>query len=86
MEPSRTFWIGFPLLTLGMLAVVMSSFIPLLGFLKGGLPALTLIGLTVVLANYKHFKLKRDEYIAIAVVAVLLIAVLFFVTPLIGGK
>lgn len=79
MEPKRTFWIAFPLLTIGMITVL-SNLFPL------GLPALTLIGVSVILGNYKHFKLKRDEYIAMGIVAVLLIAAIFVVTPLIRPK
>lgn len=79
MEPNRTFWIAFPLLTLGMAAV-------LLGVFPIGLPALTLIGLAVVLGNFRHFKLKREEYIAMGIVAALLIGAIYVVTQLMRGK
>jgi hypothetical protein len=77
MEPNRTFWIGFPLLTIGMGAV-------LSGVFPVGLPALTLIGLSVVLGNVRCFKLKRDEYIAMAVVAVILVGAMLVFTPMIS--
>jgi hypothetical protein len=77
MEPNRTFWIGFPLLTIGMGAV-------LSGVFHMGLPALTLIGLSVIVGNAKCFKLKRDEYIAMAIVAVILIGAMVAFTPMIS--
>lgn len=83
MNPVRTFWVAFPLLTLGMASVIASGMFPALKFLHGGLPALILIGASVVIGNLGHFKLKKDEYIAIAVVAVLLAAVIFVLTPII---
>lgn len=80
MEPKRTFWIAFPLLTFGMAAVILSGSIPLLGFLFPGLPALVLIGSAVILGNLKHFKLSRQEYIYVGVVMALLIVMTAAVT------
>jgi hypothetical protein len=77
MEPKRTFWIAFPLMTIGM-AAVLSGVFPV------GLPALTLIGLSVIVGNFRCFKLKREEYVAMAIVGALLIAAIFVVTPLIS--
>jgi len=74
MEPRRTFWVSLPVLTLGMAAVVS-------GLFHTGLPALILIGLSVIVANYKHFKPTRDEYIAMAIVALILAAAIAVVTP-----
>lgn len=75
MEPNRTFWILFPALTIGMLAVLTGLPIP-------GLPALVLIGPVSIIANRKHFKLKQDEWIAIAVVGALLTIVTLALTQL----
>ena len=77
MEPRRTFWIAFPLLSLGMTAVLAGQFAP-------GLPALVLIGFAVIMANFRHFKLKREEYIAMGIVAVLLVAAIFVLTPVLS--
>ncbi|MBI2843352.1 MAG: hypothetical protein HYX78_08125 [Armatimonadetes bacterium] len=73
MNPSRTFWILFPALTVGMAAVLAGLFPP-------GLPALVLIGLCVIIANFRHFELKKDEYVAIGIVAALLIAAIAAIT------
>lgn len=67
MNPVGTFWVLFPILTLSMGAVLAGLFPP-------GLPALVPIGLAVLVANRRHFKLKRDEYVALGIVAALLAA------------
>lgn len=67
LEPNRTFWIAFPILSIGM-AVVLTGLFP------SGLPGLVLIAGSVILANYRRFKLKRDEILAVAIVALMLIA------------
>lgn len=77
MEPVRTFWIAFPLLTLGMASVIQFSGTP-------GLPALILIGAAVIIGNWKHFKLTRQEYIYVGIVMLVLIALTAAVTPFVG--
>lgn len=76
MEPARTFWIVWPILTFGM-ALVEARLFPI------GLPALPLIGLAVIAANYKHFKLTRQEWSAIGITAVLLVAASFVLMPIV---
>lgn len=75
MEPGRTFWVAVPLLTLTMAVV-------LLGVFQMGFPALITIGFAVMMANYKHFKLKREEWIAMGIVAALLAASIVVLTPM----
>ncbi len=75
MNPARTFWLIVPALTLGMLSVIT-------GFPPMGLPALVLMGPVVIIANYRHFRLSRDEYIAIGVAAVFLAIVTIGLTRL----
>lgn len=74
MEPVRTFWFTFPLLTLGMASVIRFSRIP-------GLPALILIGTAVIVGNWKHFRLTKQEYIYMGIVFVVLAALMAVVTP-----
>ncbi len=76
MAPDRTFWFAFPLLTIGMASVVESLF-PI------GLPALTLIGISVILANRKFFRLKKEEYVAIIVVGAILLTAMIAITPVV---
>lgn len=78
MNPTRTFWIALPLLTLGMLVPMLLNI--------DGFPGLIVIGLSVILGNIGHFKLKRDEYISIGIVALILIIASLVITPLISGK
>lgn len=66
MEPSKTYWLLVPLLAIGMIAV-------LLGVFPVGLPALILVGISVAIANRKHFKLQKQEIISTIVVAVILV-------------
>lgn len=73
MEPRRTFWMLLPALVILMLAVMQLP-IP-------GLPALVVIGPATIIANRRHFKLKRDEWIAMGVVGVLLTVVTFALIP-----
>lgn len=79
MEHLRTFWIAFPLLTVTMASVVA-------GLFQTGFPALVTIGFAVIIANYRHFKLKKEEYIAVGIVAVLLVAAIFVATPMMQHK
>lgn len=74
MEPARTLWMIFPVLTLGMFSVMR-------GFPPMGLPALVLIGPTVIVANYKHFKLEKQEWVAVGITAVLLVAITIVAMP-----
>lgn len=64
MNGPRTFWFVLGMMGLGMLAIA-------LGFLDF-LPALIVLAVGVVAANWRHFKLSRQEIISTAVVAVLL--------------
>jgi len=74
MEPSKTYWLLFPLLSLGMLAVLMNVF-------PVGLPALVLVSFAVVIVNRRHFKLQRQEIISTVIVAVVLLASAFIAYP-----
>ena len=67
MNVKGTFWLGYGLLTASMLVVM---------GLGGALPALIPMGLAVVAANAKLFKLKREELLAIVYVGALLLVVL----------
>ncbi|MEN6356491.1 MAG: hypothetical protein ABFD83_05330 [Armatimonadota bacterium] len=66
MRPSRNYWFVFGAMTLGMLAV-------LFGLLHA-LPALMVLAVAVVTANWRAFKLSREEKISTAVVGLLLLA------------
>jgi len=61
MNARRTFWFVYPLLTLGMLAVIFR--------LVDGFPALVLVALGVVLANFGQWKLSKSEEKAVMAVA-----------------
>jgi hypothetical protein len=78
MNPVLTFWLMVPILTLGILSVI-SGWPPM------GLPALVLMGPVVIIANYKHFKLTRDEYIAIGIVGVILALLTVILTRAMGA-
>jgi len=66
MRPSRNYWFVFGAMTLGMLAV---------GFgLLNTLPALIVLAVAIVTANWREFKLSREEKISTLVVGVLLLA------------
>ncbi len=60
MNARKTLMIVTPVLALYMILVLMTG-IPL--------PALVPIGACIVIANWKHFNLKRDEWIATAMIA-----------------
>lgn len=64
MKGARNYWFIFGAMTLGMVAVLM-------GLLQS-LPALTVLALAVIIANWKEFKLSRQEKIAMGVVAVVI--------------
>lgn len=65
MNVRGTFWLGYALL---MAAFVMSF--------KWSIPALVPIGAAVIIANVRHFKLKREELVATLIVAALLLGLL----------
>ena len=64
MNAAGTFWLGYAVLTASMLAVTK---VP-------ALPALVPMGLAVVIANRRHFKLSREEKKAVLVVGLVLLA------------
>ena len=72
MEPARTYWFALPLLAGAMLMVItMPHFRHAVG-----LPALVPIGVAVIAANYRHFRLEKQEKLAVIVVSGLLAAAL----------
>ncbi|MCE5198859.1 MAG: hypothetical protein ABFD54_00265 [Armatimonadota bacterium] len=66
MRPRRNYWAIFAAMTIGMLVVMF-------GFLNA-LPALVVLAVAVIGANYREFKLSREEKISTAIVGVLLMA------------
>lgn len=80
MNAPRNYWFVTIAMTLGMLAVVRGWFG--LHFL----PALIVLGVGVVAANWREFKLTRQEAISMAVVGAVLAASLPLVWSLIGSK
>ncbi len=66
MNGPRNYWFVFKMMTLGMLFVVAGP----LQFL----PALVLLAIAVVSANWREFKLNREEKLSIVVVAAILFA------------
>lgn len=80
LDGARNFWFVFGTMTAGMLAVFLG--------LLDALPALMVLAVGVVAANWGKFKLSRDEKISVAVVAGLLIISLPLVWMLLrpGGK
>lgn len=83
LNARRTFWFVYPLLTLGMLAVLLGG--DLLG-LESGLPALVLVALGVVLANLGQFRLSKNEIKAVAIVSVVLVSIVSLATVLLTGR
>jgi hypothetical protein len=63
MNVKGTFWLGYALLVLSMFAVLIFG-LPI--------PALVPMGIAVILANIKKFKLSREEMLSTAIVAVFL--------------
>ncbi|MCE5323207.1 hypothetical protein LLG46_07820 [bacterium] len=66
MKPRRNYWFVFGAMTLGMLAVLFN--------VLHALPALIVLAVAVVAANWQEFKLSREEKISTAIVALLLLA------------
>lgn len=65
MNPARNYWFVFAAMTIGMLAVMAG--------LAPSLPALMVLAVAVVAANWRQFKLSREEAISTAIVAGLLL-------------
>lgn len=65
MDSRRNYWFVFAAMTLGMLAVMVG--------VVSSLPALMVLAVAVVAANWRKFKLSRQEMISTAIVAALLI-------------
>ncbi|MDO8683547.1 MAG: hypothetical protein Q7N50_08705 [Armatimonadota bacterium] len=65
MEPARTFWYVLPFLSLAMLAVTMTDYFT-------GLPALVPMAFGVVIANFRHFKLSKQEGWSVAIMSIML--------------
>ncbi len=80
MNGSRNYWFVTIAMALGMLAVVRGWFG--LDFL----PALIVLGIGVAAANWREFKLTRQEAISMAIVGAVLAASLPLVWSLIGSK
>ena len=78
MNGKRNYWFIFTTMTIGMLAVMLGA----LEFL----PALTVLAIGTVAANWKEFHLSRQEKISTAIVGVLLISSLPLVWWFIGSK
>lgn len=74
MDSKRNFIFIFAAMSLGMVAVL----IGVLPFL----PALTFLAAAVIFANYREFKLSRDEKISVAVVGAILIIFTFWLLPM----
>jgi hypothetical protein len=66
LDGARNYWFVFAGMTLGMLAVS-------LGFLPY-LPALIALAVSVIAANWKHFRLSRQEVVSVAIVGLVLLA------------
>lgn len=80
MNEARNYWFVFIAMTLGMLAVVAGIVPP-----NVGLPALMVLAAAVIAANWKEFKLSRDEKISVAVVAIVLLISIPLVWSLLGN-
>lgn len=63
MNVRGTFWLGYVVLTASMLFVLKA----------GVLPALIPMGIVVIVANARHFKLSREEKVAVLYAAVLVL-------------
>ena len=79
MNGPRNYWFVYAAMTLGMLAVMM-------GLVPGnvGLPALVVLAVAVIAANWKQFKLSREEKISVAVVAAILLISIPIVWSVLG--
>ena len=77
MNGPRNYWFVFIGMTAGMLAVLFG--------LIGYLPALIVLAVSVVAANWREFKLTRQEAISTAIVGVLLVASMPLVWSLLGS-
>ena len=69
MNDRRTYWFALPLLVLTMTAVLKSA---------SALPALVPMGIAVIAANWRLFKLTRQEKWSLAVVALIVIGFVAF--------
>lgn len=64
MKARRNYWCVFAMMTLGMLAVMFG--------IVENLPALTVLAVAIVGANWREFKLSRQEAISVAIVGLIL--------------
>lgn len=78
MNGPRNYWFIFGAMTLGMTAVMTG--------LVESLPALVTLAVAVVAANWREFKLTRQEAVSMGVVAVLLLGSLPLVWSLLAPK
>jgi hypothetical protein len=65
MDTVRNYWFVFAAMTIGMLSVVLG--------LLSLLPALVVLAIAVVAANWREFKLSKQEIISIAIVGALML-------------
>ena len=83
MESVKTFWALYPTLTIIMAAVIAGPYLEKFGVpAPSKFPALLPMGIVVAAANRRHFKLTRDEWIAIMIVGIILIVTLAVVVPI----
>ena len=66
MEAARTFWLTAFLLSAAMLVVMLAEQVP-------GIPALVPMGIAVVVANFRHFKLAKQEKWSVLIVSTILV-------------
>jgi hypothetical protein len=66
MEAARTFWFTTFLLSAAMLVVMLVEQVP-------GIPALVPMGIAVVAANFRHFKLSKQEKWSVLIVSTILV-------------
>lgn len=64
MNAKGTFWIGYALLTVSMFLVLYG---------RTALPALVPMGAAVIIANYRYFRLRREELLAMLYVGLFLL-------------
>lgn len=83
MNLRRTYWFVFPLLSLGMLGVIVGGAI---FRLNTGFPALVLIAIGVILANIGEFRLQKSEIKAIVVVVGIILALALIITSILTHK
>jgi len=77
MEPTKTFWALYPILTIIMAAVIAGPYLSKFGLpALSKFPALVPMGIVAAAANHRHFKLARDEWKAVIIVGLILIAAL----------